>query len=255
MQATGFVLLISYHGLDGVERTFFLFFSGTAMFMNANPPHLIVPAVPDWWSVTPLEQLDWSAISALPPLQLFDASGPALQQTSVRISQNQQALFVRFDCQDSDIWGTFKDRDDPIYDQEVVEVFLSPGEATPVDYYEFEVSPNGVLLDVSVHNPTGDREQMQFDFGWNCEGIRWTAERDDSNNYWWAGLAIPWTSVCRNPGRETTWRANFYRIERPRHSPPEYSCWSPTMTVPADFHRPIHFGSLDIKAPYHDPNW
>ncbi|HEY6323364.1 MAG TPA: hypothetical protein VJA16_17615 [Thermoanaerobaculia bacterium] len=43
------------------------------------------------------------------------------------------------------------------------------------------------------------------------------------------------------------WRANFYRIERPRGSPPELSCWSPTLTEPADFHRPDRFGVLELR--------
>ena len=49
-----------------------------------------------------------------------------------QVCYNQQALFVRFDCDDRDIWGISTQRDDPIYDEEVVEVFIGPGEATPV---------------------------------------------------------------------------------------------------------------------------
>jgi hypothetical protein len=42
------------------------------------------------------------------------------------------------------------------------------------------------------------------------------------------------------------WRANFYRIERPHDAEPEFSCWSPTMSDPADFHKPAYFGVLEI---------
>jgi hypothetical protein len=45
----------------------------------------------------------------------------------------------------------------------------------------------------------------------------------------------------------TAWRANFYRIERPHLSDPEFSCWSPTHTEPASFHRPSHFGLLYLE--------
>ena len=45
-----------------------------------------------------------------------------------------------------------------------------------------------------------------------------------------------------------TWRANLYRIERPRDAAPEYSCWSPTLTDPADFHKPARFGVLRLES-------
>jgi hypothetical protein len=44
------------------------------------------------------------------------------------------------------------------------------------------------------------------------------------------------------------WRANFYRIERPRGGRPELSCWSPTFTDPPDFHRPERFGVLELDG-------
>jgi hypothetical protein len=194
----------------------------------------------------------------LPPFTLADGSGPATQQTAAHICYNTHALFVRFDCNDRDIWGVSTQRDDPIYDEEVVEVFIGPGEATPVDYYEFEVSPNGVLLDLAVHNPTSQRAQLQTDFAWDCPGLRWAAGRDDALNHWWAVLAIPWASIGADlasglapvggeeGGLPKTWRANFYRIERPRDGSPEFSCWSATMTDPADYHKPAYFGYLEL---------
>ena len=156
------------------------------------------------------------------------------------------SLFIRFDCQDRDIWGTYSERDDPIYDEEVVEIFLAPGPETPVDYYEIEVSPNGVLLDVKIHNPGSSRNTLLADFSWNCPGIRWTAQRDDTRHVWSATLTIPWSGVGAGDVLSPIWRANLYRIERPRDSSPEYSCWSPTMSDPADFHRPEYFGFFDL---------
>jgi hypothetical protein len=177
---------------------------------------------------------------------LADGSGPAQQQTVTRVCYNRQMLFVRFDCADTDIWGTYTQRDDAIYDEEVVEIFIAPGDATPVDYYEFEVSPNGVLLEVFAHNPTGDRAQMQLDFTWDCAGLQWVAQRDDAQNQWRVIYALPWASIGAPTDLPTIWRANFYRIDRPRNGEPEFSCWSPTMIDPADFHRPAYFGYLTL---------
>ena len=64
----------------------------------------------------------------------------------MRLAWDERALHVRFDCADRDAWGTYRERDDPLYEEEVVEVFLAPGEADPRRYVELEVSPAGVLF-------------------------------------------------------------------------------------------------------------
>jgi hypothetical protein len=99
-------------------------------------PTLHVPQVTnDWNANADPFQWDWAQAVTLPPLLLADGSGPAQQQTVTSVCYNRQALFVRFDCADTDIWGTYTQRDDPIYDEEVVEIFIAPGDTVPVDYY------------------------------------------------------------------------------------------------------------------------
>lgn len=188
----------------------------------------------------------WCDVEPLPPLLRADGSGPAIQQTEVRTVADANALYVRFDCADRDIWATYTCRDDPIYDEEVVEVFLAPGAEVPRRYVEIEVSPDGVLFDAVVDNPNNTRAAMSVDVAWSCPGIRWYTERDDSAGRWSAIIVLPRVAVAAACGGEPgpTWRGNFYRIERPRDSTPEFSCWSPTRTDPADFHRPAAFGTL-----------
>jgi hypothetical protein len=185
-------------------------------------------------------------VPALPLFTLADGSGPALQQTRARLCCDETALHVRFDCEDRDAWGTLLRRDDPIYDEEAVEVFLASGEEDPVCYFEFEVSPRGTLFDARIHNPTSRRADMTGDPSWNCPGLRWTAGAGDARQDWWAVLSIPWHGVLPHGDPPRVWRANFYRIERPRGGAPEFSCWSPTLTHPADFHRPARFGFLEL---------
>src|SRR6185295_11963744 len=129
-------------------------------------------------------------------------------------------------------WGTFTRRDDPIYEEEAVEVFLAPGAADPVRYFEFEVSPKGTLFDAVISNPDSDRATMRADPAWDCPGLRWEAGSGAAAQDWWATLAIPWESLAPSipeaPLSEV-WRANFYRIERPRDTgEAEFSGWSPT---------------------------
>ncbi|HSS47558.1 MAG TPA: carbohydrate-binding family 9-like protein [Thermoanaerobaculia bacterium] len=195
----------------------------------------------------PPGSLAWDEIPGLPPFLLADGSGPASQQTRVRIAWDDEALHVRFDCEDRDAWGTFERRDDPIYEEEAVEIFLAAGTADPIDYFEFEVSPRGVLWDGVIHNPTSRREERTTDRSWDCPGIRWAAGKGGAQQDWWAAFAIPWKGISQGePPR--LWRANFYRIERPRDGEPEFSGWSSTFTHPADFHQPARFGVLELAG-------
>lgn len=198
------------------------------------------------WTVPYRLSSDWTDVPPLPPLVLAESGGVPLQATVVRLAWDEEALHVRFDCEDRDAWGTFQNRDEPLWQEEVVEVFLAPGEEDPVDYAEFEVSPLGVVFDARIHNPTSLRKDMTADVSWNCPGLRWAAGRGVEREDWWAELAIPWLSIADDVPR--LWRANFYRVERPRDGEAEYTAWSPTLTRPADFHKPARFGVLDLDA-------
>lgn len=217
--------------------------------MNTDLPRFHVPLAPQ----SPFELDDTSAWEGLPEIKPFlfaDGSGPAEQQTIARVCCDASFLYIRYDCFDRDIWGTYTERDQPIYNEEVCEVFIAEGTDAPARYFEIQVSPNGVLFDARVYNPTSTRADLRVDETWNCPGIRWMAERNDSANHWWAGLALPRTAITPEEGLAPLpfYRANLYRIERPRDGETEYSCWSPTLTEPADFHKPKRFGFLECAV-------
>ena len=208
-----------------------------------------VPRRPASWD--PGDPGSWGCeeIPALPPFQLADGGGPAAQRTQGRLCWDERALHVRFDCEDRDAWGTWRDRDDPVYEEEAVEVFLAPGAEDPVRYFELEVSPLGTLFDATIHNPTSRRADMTGDPSWDCPGLRWAAGAGTARQDWRALLAIPWAGLLPpGEGLPRIWRANFYRIERPRDDHPEFSGWSPTLTRPADFHKPARFGVLELAG-------
>ena len=189
----------------------------------------------------------WDGVPPLPPLVRAEDGAPAEQATVVRVAWDDAALHVRFECVDRHAWGTFTRRDDPLWQEEAVEVFLAPGEADPVDYLEFEVSPRGVLFDARIHNPTSQRADLRTDAAWDCPDVRWQVGAGSERQDWWAVLTLPWSGladVLDSP--PPIWRANFYRIERPAGGPVEFSAWSPTLARPADFHKPARFGVLEL---------
>ncbi|MFT5196382.1 MAG: hypothetical protein ACI9EW_001089 [Cellvibrionaceae bacterium] len=219
-------------------------------------PILTIPTAPTAWdNIQDIRHLDWDDVPRLPPFLLAETGVPAEQQTAARLCADNHRLYAHFECEDRDIWGTwYRETEDQlirkrkIYDEEVIELFIGVAneESAPISCYtEFEVSPNGVLLDVAVTNPNTSQDDIKINFDWHCPNVMWHAERHDRDNRWTATLAIPWAALTDQRPIPTHWRGNCYRIERPRDgTKPEFSCWSPTMTDPAQFHQPAWFGTF-----------
>lgn len=213
--------------------------------MTSVPALELPPAPRDWAEERSLLDLDWEAVPPLSPLLDVRTGGPARQPTTVRACDSGSAVWVSFECSDERIVAPRTRRDSSVYEDEVVEVFLAPGEQDPVRYLEFEVSPGGVLLDARIDNPAGALEHITVDREWDCPGVRWAAQREDHRGRWRAALVLPWRGL--DPEREdrSRWRANFCRIDRAQDpARDEFTCWSPTASASPDFHRPTAFGHL-----------
>ncbi len=169
-----------------------------------------------------------------------DGSAPRLS-TAVRLGVRNGDLLVRFDGRDRGVVATLTERDDPLWKEDVFEVFLSPHDP-PTAYYEFEVNPLGALFDARIESPEGQRETMRVDVSWNCPGLSARVRRREER--WSALLTIPLAPMGGESA--TAWRANFYRIDR--GEPDEYSAWSPTGADPPDFHVPARFGFLHLPG-------
>ncbi len=206
----------------------------------------VVPRVERVHTRGGLDEAAWSRVPAVTLRRAQDGADP-LQATAVRIAHDANALLLRFDCDDRDIWATHSRRDAPLWEEEAVEIFVAPGEDDPSEYVEIEVNPLGAIFDARVTNPHGRRDSMRVDATWNAAGLVAAVLRP-SPGRWAAQLEIPWSDLCDGtPPR--VWRANFFRIERPRDGDHEFSCWSPTLADPPDFHKPRFFGRLVLDGP------
>lgn len=207
-------------------------------------PVLRVSRVPRGWNPDdPFATGPWNTVRSF-ALVSSEGSRVPEQGTLVRVCFDEGGLYVLFHCTDRDAWSRFTRRDDLLYEEEAVEVFLAAGSDDPTVYYELEVSPRGVLFDARVLNPHGDRREMVTDVSWDWPGVRWAAGALGGSQDWWAGLALPWRGLVGDDPRPGELRGNFYRIERPRGAAAELSAWSPTLVSPPDFHRPARFGRL-----------
>ena len=181
---------------------------------------------------------------SVPAVPLRDArSGAAPRlKTSVRVGMRDGALQVRFDGRDRGSVATYTRRDDPLWLEDVFEIFVTPHEPSHL-YYEFEVNPLGALFDARIESPRLRRESMHVETSWDCPGFAARVSRREDR--WSALITLPLGPLCGDaiPRR---WRANFFRVDR--GDPDEFSAWSPTMTDPAEFHLPERFGILELST-------
>ena len=182
---------------------------------------------------------------------------PSRWPTVVRLHWSLEALHLTFLCEDDHPWATLTEHDDPLWQEEVVEVFLAPGEKTPTSYIEVEINPLGAVFDASVQNPDGLRSTMTVDTGWHWTDLRRHVDIEPDGS-WSIQLDLPWKALELDAlGSDRPlpriWRANFLRVERPKGpdqpTADEYSAWSPTLRDPADFHVPDRFGFLLLTNP------
>jgi hypothetical protein len=184
------------------------------------------------------------------------AWGPRPYETRFRAQWDDEGLHLRYDATDPDPWSTMTRRDDHLWDEEVVEIFLDPGRAGR-DYYELEISPANVVCEVRMIAPWPEKKQ---DFDWNLAGLetRASVRRDQTGKPtgWTATAFLPWAGlrplpsaagVAMPPAPGARWRFNLFRIERPGGpSAPEKDvvavAWS--QTGQPSFHVPSAFRDL-----------
>jgi hypothetical protein len=202
--------------------------------------------------IVPRAELDmeapWATPSGCTPVRLrcaADAAAPRLA-TSLAAWFDDDYLTVLFSASDDYVDATLMEHDAPLYEQDVVEIFLAPD--APSRYFEIEISPRGTVFDARIDSPDGVRETMRVDRDWTCEGliaaVRCVTESDGSMTIDTV-VRIPFFALERStPGDGEIWRGNFFRIDRHPQQADELSAWQPTWKVPADFHVVAAFGAL-----------
>lgn len=185
-----------------------------------------------------LDQQDWEPIA---PVFLRDAvSGdPPKQATWFKTTWDSLELHVLFHAEDIDAWAALTERDAPLYEEEVVEIFLDPvGDLE--SYFEIEVNPLGAVCDLVLRRT---RSGYRKSFAWDCDRLRAIVKKEAG--CWTAGISIPFASLGPDlPRLGHPWRVNFFRIDRPKNAPRELSAWSPTGQ--RTFHIQEKFGILDF---------
>jgi hypothetical protein len=186
------------------------------------------------------------------------AWGPAAYETQFRALWTDQGLHLRFDAVDDRPWRTMTGRDDPLWDEEVVEIFLDPAR-TGHHYAELEISPANVVCDLRIVSAA----PRQADIGWNFDRLEsqvspWPeGGRDGWSAFAWLSFddlssLSPEAAAAVPPAAGARWRFNVCRIKRPGGpTAPEAGALYAAWAVPdgGTFHAPEVFRDLVFNGP------
>lgn len=168
-----------------------------------------------------------------------DGAAPRLH-TDFVVYADGACLNVLFEAQDDEIVATHLKHDAPLYEEDVVELFLAP--SSPRRYFEIEINPLGTTFDAQIDSPDGNRATMRVDLAWTCPdlfaAVRKLPGRVDTI------VRVPFACLGATPQPGDEWCGNFFRIDRSRTRGDEYMAWQPTMKNPPDFHVPAAFGRI-----------
>ncbi|MFD0714594.1 carbohydrate-binding family 9-like protein [Paenibacillus sp. GCM10027626] len=178
----------------------------------------------------------WEQIEGTPLVDVVDG-GAVREATSFKTCWDDENLYVRFDCQDHYTVANYTKRDDPLYDEDVVELFIDE-EGNGTRYMEFEISPANVIFDALIENHGNGKITVNLD--WNADGLE-TQVHTAGNERTYL-IRLPLSHFRQKPEHGTEWRVNFYRIDAQPDGTREFQAWSPTGAV--DYHIPSRFGTL-----------
>jgi hypothetical protein len=187
----------------------------------------------------------WGKANVVRLVNSFDGS-PASLRTEARILFDDRFLYVAFESEDPDVWGTLMKRDEPIYNEEVVEVFLD-ADANGRTYNELQVSPNNVQFDAYF---PARRQGMDTSYDAQMKTavkIRGTLNNpSDTDEGWSAEMAIPFERLNAVPNvppkAKDRWRFNLFRLEHVKRRQIEGQAFSALHV--GDFHYLPRFGWL-----------
>jgi hypothetical protein len=182
--------------------------------------------------------------------------GPEKARTTFRGLWADDGLWLRFDIEDPSPWHTMTKRDDHIWEEEVVEIFIDL-DGTGKHYGEYEINPANVLCDLDMAQGW---PEVRGDIRWDHQGLASAVQPRKASGSdpggWTAILHLPWegfrTLASVKEGRAAAppkpgdvWRVNLYRIERPGGAAEPrkdaiFAAWSPTGKT--TFHHPPAFG-------------
>ena len=196
-----------------------------------------------------LDEPAWATARSTGPFVRTMDGTPAESKAEAKVLWDDKFLYVAFALEDKDVWTTLGSRDDKLWTQEAVEVFID-ADGDKATYVELQTNPKGAIFDSWL--PKYRENHNDFDAGMkvavNVDGT--VDKRDDTDKGWTVEMQIPLVAArgpeatMKNvpPTVGTIWKVNFFRMDMPAGKPQQGTAWSPPLV--GDFHALDKFAEL-----------
>lgn len=190
---------------------------------------------------TELDKLPWQQFDSLELVDTVTGES-CVEKTFVRACWSEKMLLFQFICLDFHIVSDFEQRDDPLYEQDVIEIFIDE-QREGKRYMELEVSPKNVVFDAIITND-GIGNILSLDLAWDIDGLQ-TEVITSQPQYVTYYVRIPASNFTSPLEKDKKFKVNFYRIDEKVDGTREFQAWSPTGAI--HYHLPQYFGTMNLK--------
>lgn len=195
----------------------------------------------------------WAEARVLQPFVHNRDGSAEREHTELRLWYDDQALYLGWNCQDTNIQATLTNRDAPLFQEDAVEFFVTAKGLT--NYFEFEWNPLGTVFDAAINNhlrTNGLSRYFRGDSSFTAHTMTSAARvkgrlgrSGNKDTDWSVEVRLPFADLGYPPPHAgDVWRFNAFRMNRTQGLPTESLSWSPTR-LPS-FHEPSRFGYLQF---------
>jgi len=198
-----------------------------------------------------VESVEWSAAGpAISFVFPWDVQTGTKQKTRCRLLWDDQNLYVAYECEDTDITARVKGRDEFVYRDDAVELFLNVRPSQTAAYYCIETNVLGTVMDYICVDAQFYVRRLNLEdvkIGIQVDGT--LNESGDRDRSWSLEMAVPWknfSDMARPPQAGTVFTANLNRwdgVEPNRR----LSVWADSKIDWPHPHAPKNFGDLVFR--------
>ena len=136
-----------------------------------------------------LDEAEWATARTTGPFVKSMDGAAAESRGEARLLWDDKNLYVAFQLEDKDVWATKTARDDKLWTEEAVEVFLN-ADGDSATYVELQVNPKNVVFDSFL--PKYRENQNDFDAGMKTAVVvdGTVDKRDDADKGWTVEMQI-----------------------------------------------------------------
>ncbi|MDP0490702.1 MAG: carbohydrate-binding family 9-like protein [Verrucomicrobiota bacterium JB023] len=145
-------------------------------------------------------------------------------RTRFKMGWDEEFLHVRVEMEEPHVWGTIKKKNEVIFHDNDIEVFIDP-DGDGLNYYEFEMNALGTIWELSLTKPYKDGGDAIH--GCNMKGLRRKVivhgtlnQPTSEDNGWEAHISFPWNELKQYhregtspPAKGDRWRINLSRVQ------------------------------------------